>query len=198
MLPAVGPLDELETCSREYVGRSAVSIVVLPRLAYEARAIRCDLGLRSPGNAARTCSLDDGAPDAERSIAEHADPLTDGAGTFEAQAAQRGDRAADPVVLSVVGERRCAHRAAQDARSPAAAAAAAKPSIIAAFVEVALGARAAGSAHRFALIAVREERCDRRRSVARVARREQHAGDPVGHVVRDERRALGTWEHAPP
>src|SRR5204863_6218829 len=107
----------------------------LDRRASEARIRRArdarHLGLGEPGECRAHLSLDDGAPDAERSIAEHADPLPDRAGALKAQSAQRGDRAADSVILGVVGKGGRAHRAAQDARSPAAVAAALNPSIIA-------------------------------------------------------------------
>jgi len=57
--------------------------------------------------------------------------------------------------------------------------------------EVALGASAAGIAHRAALLGVGNERGDVGRRRRRIGGREQQTGDAIGHVVLIEHRAFG-------
>ena len=156
-------------CSREYAGSSAVSIVVRPRCSYDARAMRSTSASSSPGKGRAHLALDDGAADPERrdSRARRATRRLRPA-RRKLEPIERRDGAAQRVVLDAMGERRVGHqRFAQVARSPAAPAAAAKPSIIASSVNSRCDARAAGAAHRLALIVRRRGTRHRRRGVAR-------------------------------
>ena len=89
-LPPVDLLEQLEHLLAR-VGRQQRR---LDRRAPEMRVRRArdarDLRLVEPGKRGAHLPLDDRAPDAERPVAEHADPLADRAGALEAQPAQRG------------------------------------------------------------------------------------------------------------